>query len=196
MDQPSPQPAPGISARPSGPTILTRSGILFALDAPTEAMIDIDDIAHALSNLCRFTGHTRLFYSVAEHSVLVSRLVPSHEALAALLHDASEAYLGDVSRPLKSLLPEYRIIEARVTEVIERRFSLGSCATPAIKSADRRMLVAEQRQAMGNHDCWADFARVEAAAVMVDFLSPWSARQMFIDRFKELTRGAGRGGNP
>lgn len=105
-------------------TILTRSGKLFDYTTPTTDMVELDDIAHALSNLCRFTGHCDRFYSVAEHSVLVSRLVPDDLALGGLLHDAAEAYCGDVNSPLKSMLGTYRAIEARITAVIEAKFKV------------------------------------------------------------------------
>ncbi|MEM4379972.1 MAG: hypothetical protein QXL01_04720, partial [Thermoplasmatales archaeon] len=84
------------------PWIETYSGKKFDYLAQSE--LDIEDIAHALSNLCRFNGHTRVFYSVAEHSVNVSSMVPPELKIAALLHDAAEAYIGDVPSPLKQLI--------------------------------------------------------------------------------------------
>src|ERR1017187_10636100 len=77
-------------------SITTFSGIHFWPLLPNPADIRIEDIAHALSNQCRFAGHAREFYSVAEHSVRVSQLCPPEDALWGLLHDASEAYLTDV----------------------------------------------------------------------------------------------------
>lgn len=124
-------------------TILTRSGKLFDYMAPTADMVELDDIAHALSNLCRFTGHCDRFYSVAEHSVLVSRLVPNDLALAGLLHDATEAYCGDVNSPLKSLLGAYRAIEARVAAVIEEKFKV-KFGHPFVKNADTLAYLAER----------------------------------------------------
>ena len=106
------------------PEIYTRSGRYFDLLNPDPNEIDIDDIASALSKITRFTGHGRFAYSVAEHSVHCASLVPPDYALEALLHDAQEAYLGDVSSPLKALLPEYRAIEHRVQAHIFRSFGL------------------------------------------------------------------------
>lgn len=96
------------------PHILTYTGLHFPLLKPEYFHFNILDIAHALSQLCRFTGHTSSFYSVAQHSVMVASLVPADQALAALMHDAAEAYLGDVSSPLKALLPDYKLIETNV----------------------------------------------------------------------------------
>jgi hypothetical protein len=106
-------------------SITTLSGKFFDILKPEEYEYDIEEIATALSNLCRYTGHVNTFYSVAEHSVLVSRIVPERLALAGLLHDASEAYLGDVSSPLKKLLPEYKRIEDRVQRAIEELLDLA-----------------------------------------------------------------------
>src|SRR6267378_1608096 len=95
--------------------IVTYSGLQFYHLAPTPEMVCIEDIAHALSQTCRWTGHTKFHYSVAQHSIYCSFLVPAEHALAALLHDASEAYLGDMNRPLKHYTdagPAYMKVEA------------------------------------------------------------------------------------
>lgn len=130
------------------PQILTATGRYFDFSRPTADMIDIEDIAHALSRINRFTGHTRDFYSVAQHSVAVSELVPPEHALAGLLHDASEAYMGDLSSPLKQLVPQYKEIEQRVERAICARFGLVFPLDPSVKEADLRMLVTERRDLM------------------------------------------------
>jgi hypothetical protein len=124
---------------------------------PDPALIDIDDIAHALSNICRFGGHSSRFYSVAEHSVLVAEALwdlrhDADLALAGLLHDAAEAYLGDIPRPLK-YRPEfafYRKAEAVLEALICSRFALSSAWHPEIKRIDNAILADEARAFMGN----------------------------------------------
>ena len=112
----------------------TASGKIIDLKNPSEDSIDIDDIANALSKICRFGGNTNQFYSVAQHSVLVSKLVDPEFAKEALLHDASEAYLGDVIKPLKVMLgTAYDSLEKNFETVIAHRFNLRQ--TPQIKAA-------------------------------------------------------------
>ena len=131
------------------PWIQTHTGLKFDLTAPTPEMVCIEDIAHALSHLGRFTGHTRKLYTVAQHSFLVAAHVPEEDALQALLHDATEAYVGDVSSPLKQLLPAYKAIEASVREAICLRFDLPFDLPPSVKVADLRMLMTEARDLLG-----------------------------------------------
>lgn len=128
---------------PSKGWIATRNGGRFWLRSGKLSDITLPDIAAALSKVCRFTGHCSRFYSVAEHSVYVSELVPPEHAFHALLHDASEAYLGDVSTPLKELLDDYRELEADVSKSIYARFGLPATLHPSIKSADYRVLATE-----------------------------------------------------
>jgi hypothetical protein len=102
--------------------------------------VDIRDIAHALSMLCRFGGHAQQFYSVAQHSFLASQLVPPDEALWALLHDASEAYLVDVPTPLKRLaaMSGYRAVEAQVQLTICHAFGLSHEMPASVHAVDGR----------------------------------------------------------
>lgn len=174
------------------PTILTSAGTYFDFLAPQASAIDIETIAHALAHICRFTGHTATFYSVAQHSVLVSQLVPPQHALAGLLHDATEAYLGDVAKPLKMLLPDYRAIEARVEAVVLGRFGLPAKLPPEVKIADRLALAIEQRCLMPIHDDVWDCERELAMASVPNALRHIQpvhcvvARKLFIARFREL----------
>lgn len=109
----------------------TIGGQLIDYNNPTAEMIHIEDIATALSHTCRFGGHVRQFYSVAQHCVLVAMMMKldgngsGELVLEGLLHDASEAYLGDVIKPLKELIaPVYAPIERRFEAVIAERFEL------------------------------------------------------------------------
>jgi len=173
-----------------GPTILLRSGEYFDFESPETSIITIGDISHALSNICRFTGHVRRFYSVAEHSVLTSYLVPPEDAFAALMHDAAEAVLGDVSKPLKRLLPDYRRIERRVERAIFTKFGLPIELPASVKDADREMLGIEQAACMWNADDWGDavlFPRShKRGSPVIRHLTPKVARRHFLSRYDEL----------
>jgi len=166
-------------------SIQTFGGRYFDLMFPEEQTYDIYDIAHALSNICRFTGHTSSFYSVAQHSVLVSMLVPDRLALKALLHDAAEAYLGDVAAPLKALLPAYRAIECRVEAALLASFNLDPTPDPIIKHADQRALVTEARDLMGRP---ITLYSAEPTEYRITPLRPHEAEMVFLDRFHELTQ--------
>ena len=128
------------------PTIVMNSGQMVNLVDPDPDTILIADIAHNLSRLCRFNGATNRFYSVAEHSLYVSHLVSSPHAFAALLHDAAEAYLGDVVTPLKQLLPEFIEIETRMEYTIACKFNIPVAMHPIVKEADRRAYLKERSE--------------------------------------------------
>lgn len=127
--------------------IVTFSNVIFHPLDPNPETILIEDIAHALSLLCRYNGHCLRFYSVAEHCVRVSMEVPPEDRLAALLHDASEAYLADIPRPLKrdpSMIP-YRTAENNLQRMINKRFGLPEEMPASVHEADERMLFTERR---------------------------------------------------
>lgn len=174
----------------TNPAILIRSGNYFDFLHPERSVFTVQDIAHALSNLCRFTGHCHQFYSVAQHSVYVSRLVSAEFALAGLMHDAAEAFLGDVSMPLKSLLPDYREIESRVEQEIFRRFGLPLAIPEPVKAADMRMLAAEREQFMPySTEKWACLNGVEPGIAAPMFAwSPADAKLAFLSEFNELSK--------
>lgn len=144
--------------------------------------IEIVDIAHALSNICRFNGHCRKFYSVAQHSVLVSVHVQRQYAMYGLLHDASEAYLGDVIRPIKEsdTFKYYRIVEHNLTKVIFEKFGLKHEMPPNVSLIDGRLLLAEAR------DLGLDFTHIgiEPLETIVHPTNPEEAEMAFLDWFK------------
>lgn len=171
-------------------TILTYSGRTIDLLAPEVAQLKLTDIAHSLSNLCRFTGHVSTFYSVAEHSVYCSRIVEPQDALCALLHDATEAYLGDVSSPLKRLLPNYKVLEDAMWSAIAFRFKLPLTMPAAVKHADMVMLATERRDLMPDSaEIWTDLGGITPLATRICPMSPALAEHKFIGRYIELTAG-------
>lgn len=149
--------------------------------------IDIVDIAHALSMKCRFTGHCIQFYSVAQHSVLVSRLVPERDALHALLHDATEAYLPDVARPIKPLLQNFTEIEDRLWLVIAARFGLDPVLPASVKHADLIALRTERRDLMSPPPRpWRTDELCDAAVETITPTGPFGSELAFLQRYTEL----------
>lgn len=171
-----------------GDWLQTYSGVQFwPLDAREEE-VRIRDIAHALAQQCRFSGHTRQFYSVAQHSVEVSRHCPPERALWGLLHDASEAYLLDLPTPLKHLpeMSAYRAAERRLQRVIYTSFGLHGTPPASVKRADLLMLATEAA-----HFVWPQVAPWIALPNPLPIhlipLSPVQAEMAFLQRFEQLT---------
>lgn len=165
------------------------SGRYVDLLHPIEDDIHISDIAHGLSNLCRFTGHTSTFYSVAQHSVFVANYVPAHLRLTALLHDATEAYLGDISTPLKALLPEYKLIERQFEIIIAKRFNLPPFKSETIiKAADTLALFTEKRDLMPESTKDSTLFSLLSVAKLpknrIVPLSPAQAKALFLEKFE------------
>lgn len=153
----------------------TISGAFVDPLAPDPDLIHVEDIAHALSHQCRFGGHAPHFYSVAQHSVEVAHLVPEALRLQALMHDASEAYLVDVPRPVKARLPGYLAIEEHLMHVVAARFGFAWPLSEVVRLADDAQLAWEWRaffaEGSGGIVCW----------------SPIEARRRFLDLFSVLT---------
>lgn len=167
-------------------SITVTGGAYFDILNPTAYDYPIEVIANALSNICRYTGHVDRFYSVAEHSVFVSRIVPEKLALEGLLHDASEAFVGDVSSPLKKLLPEYQKIEDNIQTAIAAHFGLQYPFPHDVHEADKRLYWAERATvAPGKDKLWHQELRA-SRKVTPSGMSPIMAKRMFLSRFREL----------
>jgi len=152
--------------------ILTMTGQSFDLYAPQADQIDPRDISHALAHLCRFNGHCRDFYSVAQHSCIVADLVPEEHKLAALLHDATEAYVGDMVRPLKELMHAYQDVEKSIWERICTRFGLEADLPDEVHHADLVALATERRDLMPPDTAiWQWLIGIDPSD---DIIRPWS----------------------
>lgn len=158
----------------------------YALD-PRPEDIDSRDIARALSMQCRFNGHVNKFYSVAEHCVLLSFAVSPPNALWALLHDATEAYVGDMVRPLKKHMPDYVAVEDRLMGVIAERFGLSGEIPAEVHEADSRILLTERDALMNpSSHLWA-VDGLPPLPVNIFAWYPKLAEEMYLRRLDELT---------
>ncbi len=178
----------------AGPFIQTVSGRRINPFAPEPAQIEIEDIAQALSNQCRFGGHCRAFYSVAQHSCLLCDLLAARDTepsalLSALLHDAPEAYLVDLPHPLKhrsELGAIYRETEARLHEAICARFGLPFEPPPGLKELDRRLLATERRALTTVAWSWPELEGAAPLDLPIDPWAPPDAKREFLARFERL----------
>jgi len=171
------------------PRIRIYSGKFISLVNPLVSDIQLVDIAHHLSNICRFTGSTITLYSVAQHSVAVSKIVSPENALWGLLHDASEAYLGDVSSPLKYYLNgKYRELEDRFMSVICEKFGLPPIEPEEVYEADKIMYVTERRDLMVVDGPSLDFPH-KPLDERIRCWEPLRAKYEFLERFTDLYLG-------
>lgn len=167
--------------------LLTYTGQRVDLVDPQPDMIDLIDIVIGLSRESRFAGQTKVFYSVAQHSTLASHIVPPEFAMEALLHDASEAYLKDIPRPLKQLLPDYRRIEHRLQDVIRARYGLPEAQSYPVTKADRIMLATERRDLMPDDASdWPILANVRPLDKRINAVGHHRAEALFMQRFLEV----------
>lgn len=170
-----------------GNTIKLRSGIYFDLADPKPEMVSIEDIAGALAKICRFGGQCGVFYSVAEHSAMCARQasrdrLPVDAVKAIILHDAAEAYVGDMVKPLKIMLPQFTAIESAVESAIEAAFGVDfHFWKPQIREIDHAMLIAERRYLFdADGVTWA--GENEARTISPQFLlcDPVQAERLFM----------------
>ncbi len=166
--------------------IQTFSGRIFHPTDPRPEEIDLADIAHSLSLQCRFNGHCRIFYSVAEHSVRVSNLLAPEHALWGLLHDAGEAYLTDLPRPVKNQVSDYRDLEDHLLQKVAERFALPWPIPSPVHEADDRMLMTEARDLMAPPPAsWGIDTTPDPTPI-----EPWTAQEaerIFLERFEALS---------
>ena len=172
-----------------GSWIQTFTGEKAYVRNPWATRIVLADIAHALSNICRYNGHCEPFYSVAQHSVHVSYLVPPELAAAGLLHDAAEAYTGDIPKPWKQELPDFRALSAMWESAIMIRFRVN-ISTLAVKHADDTALATEKRDLMVHNTPWVEWAHgapeVDPDPFGIIPLTPKEAEADFLGRAREL----------
>ena len=155
---------------------------------PTLDSIDIIDIAGALSKMCRFGGHCNKFYSISEHCWHLSYKASPPNRLAALMHDASEAYIADIVRPIKPHLQNYRAIEDGLMEKIAEKFDFDWPLPQEVKHLDLGILSDEREQNMTCMNVeslvWGNI--LPAIGVKLKFWAPPVAQEMFLERFFEL----------
>lgn len=164
------------------------NGGFFDYTAPERSQYTIEDVARGLSHTARFSGQTKRSYFVAQHSVLVSQMVPEEHALAALLHDGTEAFLCDIPKPLKNLLPGYVELEKRAEADLCKRFGVKFPLHPCVKEADIRVFVAERRdmQPCVEEKCYEGYEPYEKNIIAWDSHMSYI---YFMRRFDELTKG-------
>ena len=155
-------------------SIRTYTGKVFDLKILDPESICIEDIAHALSYTARFAGHLPVMYSVAQHSALACRLASKENKLAALLHDDSEAYIGDMPSPFKKMMPEYKAIEDNLMRVIADKYGFKYPLNLEIKKIDKKLLNIE----------WDSLVN---KSVEINVWSPEESKIAFLSAFNSLS---------
>jgi 5'-deoxynucleotidase YfbR-like HD superfamily hydrolase len=169
--------------------IETYSGLRVYYDDLKPEVIKILDIAHSLSQICRFTGHTKKFYSVAQHSVIVANAQTTiAEKRAGLLHDATEAYVNDLPSPLKACtdLGDYKNLENRIHDVINKKYRVNDGMTENIKKADLQALFTEKRDVLSRDSDWGWGYNIEPFDEVIIPLPPEKAKKLFLETFVKL----------
>lgn len=181
-----------------GAWMQTFAGHQFFPLAPRVEDVDPVDIAHALSLTCRYGGHVKRFYSVAEHTIRISWWLqnqgePWDVQLAGLLHDAAEAYIGDMVRPLKHHMPDYQAIDVAVSRVVFERFGCPveyAAALPAkVREADNRILLDERNQLLSTPPGAWEQDGLNPLGIVLDCWSPPVAELAWAQRLDQLTSG-------
>lgn len=165
----------------------TWSGRTLDLRNPQPEQICAADIAAGLSRVCRWNGQCSRFYSVAQHSIHVAALVSKENRLAALLHDAPEAYIGDLSRPLKQICPEFRLFEAKLWAVIAAKYGVDKELPADVKAADDVLLVTEARDLMPYYKDMRLPPNVAELKEPIEAWDPAGARGIWLAKFRRFT---------
>lgn len=172
-----------------GNTIRLRSGLYLDLADPKPEQFTFADIAGALAKICRFGGQVEKFYSVAEHCywcavTAAEDLLPFDTQAAVLLHDAAEAFIGDVVKPLKIMLPSYDVIESRMETAIAEKFSIDFAKhRDAVREIDHAMLIAERRHLFSaDNVTWSGENECRQLRIPLAGMAPWEAEEMFVVR--------------
>lgn len=172
-------------------SIVTYTGTRVHYPFTNPQEIVITDIAHALSNQPRFTGHLHQPWSVAQHSLAVATLVPEQHKKQALLHDATEAYLCDIPTPFKRLMPDYMEMERDLWILIAARFNVELELDASVKEADKIMLMTERDAFNPNNRGWEEHyentRRVPELLDVYRFLDPDHVKDIFLMKFKEYS---------
>lgn len=173
-----------------GDSALTRNGIEYYPMDPRPEEVLIDDVAHALSRICRFGGHVNCeWYSVAEHSILVSEMCDPKDALEGLLHDAAEAYVGDMVSPLKRSMKEFSAVERLNHRAISTALGIRYDMPYSVEEADLRMLLTEAGRFMPNTQGFPTFAAPYSdSEIVFKNMRPDIARDAFLRRYWELVK--------
>ena len=147
----------------------------------------IEDIAHNLSRICRFNGATKKHYSVAQHSVIVSHVVPEKYAMSGLLHDSAESFIGDMSSPLKQLQPTFKKLEIDIERYMFGKMGIPFPMHSSIKLADLQVLAAEIRDLQPHASDWAGVIDIEPYPKKIIAWNTDKAYNEFMKRYEELT---------
>lgn len=166
------------------------SGAQFNYNRPEESDVTLDDLASALSNICRFSGHLPCFYSVAQHLVNTSRIVDPEFALDALMHDTAEAFTNDLPTPLKWALPVFKELEIKIESAMAQKFGFNYPYPPQVRQADTEMLILEKLYVKKDDRVWPQYEGIIVDHLIdkVD-LKPWQpqrAKREFLERYEEL----------
>lgn len=172
-----------------GPAMQTYSGKSFYPQSPRAEDICIEDIAHALSLVNRYNGHTIYAYSVGYHSLLLSHAVSEENALVALMHDATEAYMCDIPSPLKCLLPEYKKMEDELWLIIAEKYGLPETIPKEVKEHDTRIVYTERNfilRPAEDESIWEPSVEIHQDIVISEMDNRY-IKKKFLERFKELS---------